>query len=325
MATQDDSLFGENGARGSTGPLDCLGISFASDDERRAHFTELLREKLKDPAFRSIEGFPIGDDADILALSDPPYYTACPNPWLADFVSHGRGPNDRESNDYECEPFAADVSEGKNDPIYNAHSYHTKVPHKAIMRYILHYTKPGDIVFDGFCGTGMTGVAAQLCGDRKAVESLGYTVKADGAILADDGTAISRVGERFAIVNDLSPAATAIAAGYCLTPATRAVLPTMNQLLARFDAAYGWAYQTHDPVTGKSAPIDFTVWSEVLTCPGCSGDIVFWGAGIDVESGAPSAMIACPSCGGRSRKRDLVKRMDTYFDPVLKTTRQRPR
>jgi len=24
----------------------------------------------------------------------------------------------------------------KNDPIYNAHSYHTKVPHKAIMRYI---------------------------------------------------------------------------------------------------------------------------------------------------------------------------------------------
>ena len=34
------------------------------------------------------------------------------------------------------------------------------------MRYILHYTEPGDVVFDGFCGTGMTGVAAQLCGDR---------------------------------------------------------------------------------------------------------------------------------------------------------------
>ena len=37
--------------------------------ERRgtpAHFTEKLREKLKDPAFRKIEGFPIGDDEDIL-------------------------------------------------------------------------------------------------------------------------------------------------------------------------------------------------------------------------------------------------------------------
>ena len=30
------------------------------------------------------------------------------------------------------------------------------------MRYILHYTDPGDVVFDGFCGTGMTGVATQL-------------------------------------------------------------------------------------------------------------------------------------------------------------------
>jgi len=70
---------------------------------------------------------------------------------------------------YHREPFASDVSEGKNNPIYNAHSYHTKVPHKAVMRYILHYTDPGDVVFDGFCGTGITGVAAQLCGDRKAV------------------------------------------------------------------------------------------------------------------------------------------------------------
>ena len=78
------------------------------------------------------------------------------------------------------------MSEGKNDPIYNAHSYHTKVPHKAIMRYILHYTEPGDIVFDGFCGTGMTGVAAQLCGDKTAVESLGYRVDKDGTILSGD-------------------------------------------------------------------------------------------------------------------------------------------
>lgn len=53
-----------------------------------------------------------------------------------------------------------------------AHAYHTKVPHPAIMRYILHYTQPGDIVFDGFCGTGMTGVAAQLCGSENDVKAL---------------------------------------------------------------------------------------------------------------------------------------------------------
>ncbi len=56
------------------------------------------------------------------------------------------------------------MSEGKTDPIYKAHSYHTKVPHLAIVPSILHYTDPGDVVLDGFCGSGMTGVAAQWCG-----------------------------------------------------------------------------------------------------------------------------------------------------------------
>ena len=39
---------------------------------------------------RNIEGFPIGSDEDIIALSDAPYYTACPNPFLGDFIAeHG--------------------------------------------------------------------------------------------------------------------------------------------------------------------------------------------------------------------------------------------
>ena len=153
----------------SSGLVDCLGMTFPSDDERRKYYLEKLAEKLKDPEFRKIEGFPIGEDVDILALSDPPYYTACPNPWLADFVKfYGRPYNPKEK--YHREPFAADVSEGKNHPIYNAHSYHTKVPHRAIMRYILHYTEPGDLVFDGFAGTGMTGVAAHLCGNPEEVQ-----------------------------------------------------------------------------------------------------------------------------------------------------------
>ena len=117
------------------------------------------------------------------------------------------------------------MSEGKNDPIYNAHSYHTKVPHKAIMRYILHYTEPGDIVFDGFCGIGMTRVVAQMCGDREEVKLLGYQVQDDGTILRqetdEDGKTIwkpfSKLGARKAVLNDLSPAATFIAYNYKTT------------------------------------------------------------------------------------------------------------
>ena len=136
---------------------------------------KLTKEHLE--KVRDIEGFPIGKDEDIIALSHPPYYTACPNPFINDFIKEHGKPYDEETDDYKREPFAADVSEGKNDPIYNAHSYHTKVPHKAIMRYILHYTEPGDIVFDGFCGTGMTGVAAQMCGNPNADKEFKFTIE----------------------------------------------------------------------------------------------------------------------------------------------------
>ena len=247
-------------------PVTCLGLTFANDEQRREHFTEQLRQKLQDPEFRKIEGFPLGNDEDILNLSDPPYYTACPNPWLAEFIQEwekSRGEclvtSDGNSNHstlttdhYHREPFAADVSEGKNDPIYNAHSYHTKVPHKAIMRYILHYTNPGDIVFDGFCGTGMTGVAAQLCGDKNVVMELGYQVKADGTILQEetdsDGKKIwlpfSKLGVRRAVLNDLSPAATFIAYNYNTPVDVAAFEQEAKRILQEVEQECGWMYET---------------------------------------------------------------------------------
>lgn len=62
---------------------------------------------------RHIEGFPIGKDEDIIALSRPPYYTACPNPFIEDFIRENGTPYDEATDDYHREPFAADVSEGK--------------------------------------------------------------------------------------------------------------------------------------------------------------------------------------------------------------------
>jgi hypothetical protein len=55
---------------------------------------------------RSIEGFPIAKDEDIIALSRPPYYTACPNPFIEDFIRAHGTPYDEETDDYHCEPFA---------------------------------------------------------------------------------------------------------------------------------------------------------------------------------------------------------------------------
>jgi hypothetical protein len=86
MSPKPQKLFKDPSSALLSGPVTCLGMEFESDEARREYFTEELRKKLQDPEFRAIEGFPIGEDEDILALSDPPYYTACPNPWIKDFI-----------------------------------------------------------------------------------------------------------------------------------------------------------------------------------------------------------------------------------------------
>ncbi len=303
-------------------PVECLGLTFDSDEARRAHFLEILREKLRDPEFRKIEGFPRGDDEDILALSDPPYYTACPNPFIADFIKYYGSPYNLNIP-YSREPFAADVSEGKNDPIYNAHSYHTKVPHKAIMRYILHYTEPGDIVFDGFCGSGMTGVAAQMCGNRKEVESLGYHVLDDGSIIDEHGKQISKLGLRHAILSDLSPAATLIAAGYNIRTDINGFVKVANEALRDFQPKFGWMYETRDSNADTKGKINYTVWSDIFTCPDCSNDIVFWDAAYDEDSGKVAGSFRCPFCNSELSKRTLKRKFESFLDPMLGKPRQR--
>lgn len=309
----------------TTGPVECLGQTFSSDDARREHFLNLLREKLQDPEFRKIEGFPIGTDEAILALSDPPYYTACPNPFIEDFILFYGKPYD-SSVSQRKEPFAADVSEGKSDPIYNAHSYHTKVPHKAIMRYILNYTEPGDLVLDGFCGTGMTGVAAQLCGDRTAVESLGYKIEPDGRIFSSDRSnderkwnLFSKLGPRVPILCDLSPAATFIAHSYNRPIDEHEFAVEMENMLSAIEAEFGWMYQTRHS-DGSLGRINYTLWSDVFGCPECAAEVIFWDAAVDKELGKVRDEFACPECSALLSKRNLERIWVSVFDPVGRET-----
>ncbi len=311
-------------------PVTCLGMTFENDEARRAWFTEELARKLQEPEFRKIEGFPIGEDEDILNLSDPPYYTACPNPWLGDFIAEWetQKPTQPEGYHYHREPFAADVSEGKNDPIYNAHSYHTKVPHKAIMRYILHYTEPGDIVFDGFCGTGMTGVAAQMCGDKSAVISLGYQVKPDGTILqqgADENSKnvwipFSKIGARHTVLNDLSPAATFIAHNYNRPIDRFEFEKTAKRIVREVKDECGWMFETLHTDGNTIGEVKLTLWSDVLVCPECTHEFVFWDVAADPESGSLKEPFECPSCAASVTKKKCDKAVETDYDPAISKT-----
>jgi hypothetical protein len=59
-------LFGEKFVV-DKGTVECLGMTFESDEERREYFLEKLCEMFKDPELRKIEGISIGKDEDILA------------------------------------------------------------------------------------------------------------------------------------------------------------------------------------------------------------------------------------------------------------------
>ena len=65
---------------------------------------------------RGLPGFPKAEDSDIISLSDPPHYTACPNPFLGDFIKENSTPYDPKKDQYQKTPFASDVSEGKRIP-----------------------------------------------------------------------------------------------------------------------------------------------------------------------------------------------------------------
>jgi len=289
-------------------PVECLGLTFPNDEERRKYFLGKLREKLKDPEFRRIEGFPIGTDEDILALSDPPYYTACPNPFLAEFIKCCGKPHD-PSRPYSREPFAVDVSEGKTDPIYKAHSYHTKVPHLAIVPSLLHYTEPGDVVLDGFCGSGMSGVAAWWCGT--APKEYRRTLE---AAWKKQGRGEPKWGARRVILNDLSPAATFIAANYNLPFDIREFARAGKQILDEIEREIGWMYETLHADGKTKGRIEYTVWSEVFTCPDCTGEVVFLDEALDEETKRVRDTFPCPNCGANLTKDNLQRVFNTQAD-----------
>lgn len=117
------------------------------------------------------------------------------------------------------------------------------------MRLLLHYTRPGDVVLDGFCGTGMTGVAAQMCGSpnpRLRAQIEGEMGKVEW-------------GTRRAVLQDLSEHTTS-----SKTPADQALEPPAG-------SAHGAAVILRQP-GGQHAPAPYRhgrlrVRRFCITCP----------------------------------------------------------
>ncbi len=271
--------------------------------------TKELLESLKRKS-----GFPLGNLDAILQLSLAPTYTPCPNPFLEDFISSSQNQTEEP---YTTPSFASDVIEGKFDPLYSVHTYHAKVPPRAIMRYILHYTKPGDIIFDGFCGSGMTGLATQLCNRppnllKEQIENQMPNVE---------------WGLRRAILCDLSPSATFISANYNNAIDSKQFIKAVNTILAETKAELSWMYQTNDPHQSSSSPrpFEYTIWSDVFSCIECGQELVYWNEAMDPKTRQKKKekKVECSSCGSQEAWNNLQRVYDIVNDPVLGISRKK--
>jgi DNA modification methylase/DNA-directed RNA polymerase subunit RPC12/RpoP len=197
-----------------------------------------------------------------------------PNPHFGDLAT----PDQPVKQVYE--PFAQSVSAGKNTYVYDAHTYHTKVPPQGIEDMIEYYTRPGDVVLDPFCGSGMTGIAATQKG-------------------------------RKALLSDLSPAAVFIAYNLNTPIEASRYLDAVQMLLKQAKDLEHALYDTHCRTCGQQIPMLYMVWSYRMLCKHCGQEFLLWDVARDerprVRDSKIKSEFDCPHCGTHLKKRELKK------------------
>jgi DNA modification methylase len=191
-----------------------------------------------------------------------------PNPNLRRFVEENATPYDPDNDDYNVPAFNKAIETTKATAIYNMHVYWSKKPHTAIRQYIQHYTQPGDIVLDPFCGSGGTALAALLDG-------------------------------RKAIAIDRSPAATFITKNHCTPVDTDKLREAFDQVRREIQPEIDWLYETRCDRCGGKAMTGYTVYSQVFQCPRCSAKIAQFDCEEDealTGAGKAKTVKVCPTC-----------------------------
>jgi len=215
-----------------------------------------------------------------------------PNPNLRAFVQKhlAERPYDPETDKYDVPAFDHAIETTKATAIYNMHTYWSKKPHDAIREYIRHYTKPGDLVLDPFCGSGGTALAALMEG-------------------------------RKAIAIDRSPAATFITKNYCTPVDVAELRATFEELKARVMPEIDWLYETRCDRCGGKATTGYTVYSQVFQCPRCMEKVALFDCP-EVEgrtkAGKPKKVRVCPHCQKRGIAEDISTSSEKFgAKPVL--------
>lgn len=171
---------------------------------------------------------------------------------------------------------------GKGSLFYRVHPYPTKVPPSILKQLIEHYTDPGDLVLDPFCGSGATGYAAKLAG-------------------------------RDFFISDLSPYAVHIARGYtesCPPKAIDDALETVLETLSDTRAKYATDCRScGDQVEGR-----YWIWSWEFECSSCGNVLT-----LDPDEGRSSrGKVTCPECDAEHSQSDVYTGQDVPLKVAYK-------
>ena len=163
-----------------------------------------------------------------------------PNPGLAAFVrNHLSTTRGLEGDDYSVGPFCQPIETTKNSPIFRMHGYHLgKKPYDAVKAYIGHYTLPGDLVLDPFCGSGSTAVAALAL-------------------------------RRRAVAIDASPAATFITRFYVAQCDPEDLKKRFERMCRAVEEEMRHLYRTTCHRCNAEGTIHYVIYSNVYSCPRC--------------------------------------------------------
>ena len=170
----------------------------------------------------------------------------------------------------------------RTDPLYNGHSYLTKIPVDAITPFIEAFTRPGEVVADFFAGSGMTGLAALTLG-------------------------------RHARLSDISVLGQHIAKGYLVEADDASVLRLGGEVSSTARETVGDLY--HTPRASDGEIVDFvrTVWSFTYVCPSCDYELVYF----EHVTGPNRGNAKCPSCGMAFVRRNWPRSNDVPVQVVV--------
>lgn len=195
--------------------------------------------------------------------------------------------------------------------LYTAFPYPTKISPEAIALFIAAHTRPGDTVFDGFGGSGTTGLAALLC--ENPTSALRARAKALGLKV--------QWGARNAVLYELSALGAFVARTLTNPPNPKEFRKAAEEILAEAVKTDGWLYAAKDP-NGKSGEIRHIIWSDDLACPKCDRKVALWDACVSLKPAKIASVFSCPKCGHETDLNEVKRLTEITYDDVLGETRK---